>query len=148
MEQQQKQLLKRGVLTDKEGFYSGVEAQKSMKLQIDGVNHNYFFNNNPTKREIVKELQIGDKIEYEVRTSNGFKFIDNLRKIEFEVKEFKEPTEPTVETMKIQPRNEIKYGLAFKLTHYKWIFMKRQDPLTDETTFLQDVDNTYNLMGK
>ena len=80
-----------GRLTGKEGFVTGTQMQKTVKLEIEGVGYNYFLNNNPDRKNIIRGIAIGDLIEYEVKENNGFKFIDEVRKVEIETKENPEP---------------------------------------------------------
>ncbi len=84
-----------GRLTNKDGFITSTTMQKVVKLEIDGVSYNYFLNNNADRKAGIKDLSINDMIEYEIKEDKGFKFVDEVRKVEIETKENSISTDST-----------------------------------------------------
>lgn len=55
-------------------------------LSIDGREYLYFVNNADEKGKI-RDLQIGDMVNYEVKDSKGFPVLTQIEKVQLEVKE-------------------------------------------------------------
>ena len=126
-----------GILTDKEGFSTSINLPKSIKIEIDGVQYNYFINNNVERKQLIKGITKGSTIEYEIKENKGFKFIDNIRAIKLEVKEHKEVTKPTINNFRTPEqlmKNEILSALCVLYSNQEVI--PTDDELVKEVSYI------------